>query len=81
MTPTDLRSVGVFLCSGTRRMKIQHLAITLLLGVTLSSCGGNKEPERKPVPPTSENSQIPWNQPIPGQGGGALGMLPQQGRR
>lgn len=33
--------------------------------------------ERKVVGPKSEVSQIPWNRPVAGQGGGQLGMLQQ----
>jgi hypothetical protein len=41
----------------------------------LASCAS--EPEKKPVPPTTETSRIPWNQPLPGQGQGQFGMMPQ----
>jgi len=41
----------------------------------LTSCAG--EPEKKPAGPTSETSSIPWNKPVPGQGQGQFGMLPQ----
>lgn len=44
-----------------------------LLG--FSSCAEETDP--KPVPPTTETSKIPWNRPVPGQGGGQFGMLPQ----
>lgn len=41
----------------------------------IASCAD--EPEKKPVPPTTETSRIPWNSPVPGQGQGQFGMLPQ----
>jgi len=49
------------------------------IAVLSPSCADEKE--RKPVPPKSESSNIPWNQPRSGQGGGAFGALPQQPRR
>jgi hypothetical protein len=55
--------------------------ICLLLGIVctsvqcLVSCAA--EPEKKPVPPGSETSRIPWNSPVPGQGQGQFGMMPQ----
>ena len=48
------------------------LAAPALLGLT--SC---VEPEKKPVGPTSNTSNIPWNKPVPGQGQGQFGMLEQ----
>ncbi len=48
-------------------------ALVISLGFT--ACV--KEAEKKPVPPTSDTSQIPWNSPVPGQGQGQFGMLPQ----
>ena len=41
----------------------------------LVSCAKNDE--RKVVGPTSDTSRIPWNKPVPGQGGGQLGMMDQ----
>jgi PBP1b-binding outer membrane lipoprotein LpoB len=54
--------------------------ISLLLAVTataflLGSCAN--EPEKKPVGPTTETSRMPWNTPVPGQGQGQFGMMPQ----
>ncbi|MCW1886108.1 hypothetical protein OKA04_15320 [Luteolibacter flavescens] len=37
--------------------------------------------EKKPVPPTTDSTTIPWNPPQPGQGAGAFGVLPKQPRR
>ena len=50
----------------------------VLSALALPLCSCLKEDERrKPVGPVSENSSIPWNQPVPGQGQGQFGMLPQ----
>ena len=48
----------------------------------LSACG-TKDPDLDPQPttPDSTSRQLPWNSPIPGQGGGALGNLPNQRER
>lgn len=51
-----------------------------VLALLLPSCA-SKEPERKPVPPPSTSTTIPWNVPQAGQGGGAFSALPQQQRR
>ena len=51
-------------------------AATTPLG--FSSCA--KETERKVVGPTSDASQIPWNRPEAGQGGGQFGALMNQSR-
>jgi hypothetical protein len=51
------------------------LITAFLSGLFLSSCAN--EAEKKPVGPTSETSRIPWNQPVPGQGQGQFGMMPQ----
>jgi hypothetical protein len=58
------------------RLLLAAIAATLFLPACTT-----EEPERKPVPPQSSSSQIPWNRPVPGQGGGAFGALPQQPRR
>jgi len=54
--------------------------LALLIGasspiVFLASCAD--EAEKKPVGPTTETSRIPWNRPVPGQGQGQFGMMPQ----
>jgi hypothetical protein len=55
---------------------------TVVLSAVLTSCATEDEEEsRKPVGPPSSSSQLPWNKPVPGQGGGAFGALPQQPRR
>jgi hypothetical protein len=51
------------------------LALVLATGLAFSSCADTSEP--KPAGPASETSQIPWNTPIPGQGQGAFGAMPQ----
>lgn len=57
-------------------MKSSLLLLAPVLSLfALASCAD--EPERKPVPPTSDTSKIPWNRPIAGQGQGQFGMLPQ----
>jgi hypothetical protein len=50
-------------------------AVSPLCVFLLASCAS--EPEKKPVPPTTDTSRIPWNQPLPGQGQGQFGMMPQ----
>ncbi|WP_193212531.1 hypothetical protein [Luteolibacter marinus] len=62
------------------RLIFTALSFTAILSVC-SCTTGDEENERKPVPPQSSSSQIPWNKPVPGQGGGAFGALPQQPRR
>jgi hypothetical protein len=70
---------GHFYCRAMRFL-LATLAVTAVL--PLASCKtGDEEEVRKPVGPPSQSSQIPWNKPIPGQGGGAFGALPQQPRR
>lgn len=53
-----------------------------VLAIFIPSCATTEDEEdRKPVGPPSSSSQLPWNKPVPGQGGGAFGALPQQPRR
>jgi hypothetical protein len=56
-------------------MRLILPAVTLAMLFGLNSCAD--EPEKKPVGPVSETSKIPWNSPIPGQGQGQFGMMPQ----
>lgn len=49
--------------------------VTLVMVFGLNSCAD--EPEKKPVGPVSKTGKIPWNSPIPGQGQGQFGMMPQ----
>jgi len=60
------------------RRPIQFLLISGLCCLSFNSCA--KESEKKVVGPTSQNSKIPWNQPIAGQGQGQFGMLPTSGQ-
>lgn len=57
-------------------MKFLLLLPLVPLAGLLTSC-----PEPTPVGPTTEKTTLPWNPPVPGQGGGAIGNLPQQPRR
>jgi len=56
------------------------VAAVALAGLVCPSCA-NKEPEKKPVPPPSSASKMPWNVPQSGQGMGAFGMMPQLQQR
>jgi hypothetical protein len=51
------------------------LALASFGSFGLLSCAD--EPEPKPMGPVSETSRIPWNTPVPGQGQGQFGMMPQ----
>ncbi len=44
--------------------------------LAITSCV-TEEPKPKAMGPTSDTSKIPWNSPIPGQGQGQFGALPQ----
>ena len=60
-------------------MRALHLLLitAAVAGLGMTSCAP-KEPERKPVPPVSQNSKIPWNSQGPSGGGqGQFGMLQQ----
>ncbi|MDA0767490.1 MAG: hypothetical protein O3A92_11790 [Verrucomicrobia bacterium] len=60
---------------------MQKLVLTLLgLGVGLI-LGGCATTEPAPVGPVSEESDMPWNTPQPGEGGSAFGGMLDQGRR
>ena len=39
------------------------------------------EANTRPVGPQSDTSVMPWNTPVPGQGQGQFGMLPQNQHR
>ena len=59
------------------------LALAVMIGtLPLMSCAG-EDPDLNPQSqtPGSDSRRIPWNSPISGQGGGAMGNLPQQQRR
>jgi hypothetical protein len=73
----SLQAAEAFLCWA---MRMTFAA--LVLAAFLPSCATEDDEEsRKPVGPQSTSSQLPWNLPKPGQGGGAFGALPQQPRR
>ena len=54
---------------------VSLMLAALLAGFGLTSCAD--EPEKKPVGPATDTSRIPWNSPVPGQGQGQFGMMPQ----
>ncbi|MGB1260600.1 MAG: hypothetical protein ACPG6P_11205 [Akkermansiaceae bacterium] len=57
----------------------KFLALTLgLVSLLLLSCGNNEETVQKPIGPTSNESDMPWNRPTGPEGGGALGGLMDQ---
>lgn len=60
-----------------RLLLLGFFAASLHMGLT--SCA--KHDERKVVGPSTETSKIPWNRPIAGQGGGQMGMMPQNMHR
>jgi hypothetical protein len=57
------------------RGTILLLIASAFTGVMLPSCS-TQEPEKKAVPPVSQNSNIPWNSQGPANQG-QLGMLQQ----
>lgn len=63
-------------------MRISLFALFVAGTFPLISCTP-KDPDLDPKPtgPAADSRQTPWNAPLPGQGGGALGALPQQPRR
>ncbi len=64
-------------------MRPMLLAIVSAGFLPLASCITPEDPDLDPKPtmPESNLDQKPRNTPVPGQGGGALGVLPQQPRR
>ncbi len=63
-------------------MKFFPIVLLAIYSLFIYSCSLPETAERKPVlPKGSEESDMPWNTPQAGEGGGALGgMLNQQGR-
>ncbi|MCW1922771.1 hypothetical protein OKA05_09430 [Luteolibacter arcticus] len=59
-------------------MNRARFAAILLACGSLTACPA---PADKPVGPVSDKTTRPWNPPVPGQGAGALGVMPQQPRR
>lgn len=64
-------------------MRLMLVAIVSAAFLPLVSCVTPEDPDLNPKPsmPRSELDQKPRNTPVPGQGGGALGVMPQQPRR
>lgn len=63
-------------------MRTLILAATAIAFLPFCSCT-TEDPDLNPQPvtPPSNSNQKAWNRPLPGQGAGALGMMPQQPRR
>lgn len=57
------------------KRNIALLFFSLVAACGFSSCADEADP--KPVGPVTETSKIPWNSPVPGQGQGQFGMMPQ----
>ena len=55
-----------------RSIALSLLALVAAVGFT--SCADDVEKKRGPV---SDTTTIPWNTAVPGQGGGQMGMMPQ----
>jgi hypothetical protein len=58
---------------------MKHFAIFVIFASCFVSC--TEQETKKPVGPVSDSSQLPWNMPQKGQGGGALGAMPQNQHR
>ncbi|MFC7336392.1 hypothetical protein ACFQY0_04315 [Haloferula chungangensis] len=63
-------------------MRTLILVATAIGFLPFCSCS-TEDPDLNPQPvaPPSSSNQKAWNQPLPGQGAGALGMMPNQPRR
>lgn len=64
-------------------MRATVLALLAVAPFLLGSCFQAEDPDLNPqptVPKTSYDTQ-PRNVPVPGQGGGAMGVLPKEPRR
>lgn len=57
---------------------MKRILLLIITAALLPSCA---DESTKPVGPVSESSQIPWNTPVAGQGGGQFSMLPQNQHR
>lgn len=73
-----MQAAEVFLASGMRPAMLVLLALPFVL---LSCAPSDPDLDPRATTPESTSRQTPWNQPIPGQGGGAFGALPQEPRR
>lgn len=58
---------------------MEKLLFLALVGIGLM-LGGCATIEDEPVGPVSEESDMPWNTPRPGEGGAAFGGLLSEGR-
>ena len=57
-------------------MKLIYVLLTSLSFLAFTSSCTSSVAERKPVPPQgSDESDMPWNRPQAGEGGGALGGM------
>ena len=61
------------------KLHIPLLFAALVAGFGFTSCADT--PEKKPIGPVSDNSSIPWNSPVAGQGQGQFGMMQQNQHR
>jgi len=60
--------------------KFYRYALALIaLPFAVASCAD--EAATRPAGPDSGSSAMPWNTPVPGQGQGQFGMLPQNQHR
>ena len=57
-----------------KRLILTALA-AIMLPVVVASCADDAN--TRPAGPESGSSAMPWNTPVPGQGQGQFGMLPQ----
>ncbi len=58
---------------------MKRFVILAIVASCFVSCT-DQEP-KKQLGPVSQSSQLPWNMPQKGQGGGALGAMPQNQHR
>ena len=61
-------------------MAVNKILYVLLIAafLPLFSCAGNTETANKPVGPTTDESDMPWNRPTGPEGGGMLSILDQR---
>lgn len=57
---------------------MKQILLLALVAAFIPSCA---DVDQKAVGPVSDSSRIPWNAPVPGQGAGQFGMLPQNQHR
>lgn len=61
------------------RLLLLTALLPLMFGAT--SCTSDPDLDPQPKTPPTATRQNPWNTPISGQGGGAMGALPKTPRR